>query len=86
MISTAIVNPNQEEQHGGLFPEDVANRVPMMIRTLVYCWIGLSALGIAMFFPYQQKEVSEEERKLTGTYSRQSIAEGVEEERRVLFV
>ena len=51
-ISTAIVNPNKEEAVDGLFSPEVANNVPKMIRTMVYCWIGLAVVSIALFFPY----------------------------------
>ena len=56
-ISTAIVNPNHEEQHGGIFPPDVANNVPGMIRILTYCWAGLAVIGIALMIPYQEKSI-----------------------------
>jgi MFS transporter, OFA family, oxalate/formate antiporter len=52
MISTAVVNPNHEESKDGVFPKDVANNVPNMIRVLTYCWLGLAVAGIALFFPY----------------------------------
>ena len=53
-ISTAIVNPRHEEPDPvtGLFPLDVAENVPKMIRILCACWLGLSIVGILTIFPF----------------------------------
>ena len=56
MISTAIVNPNNASSVDGVFPPEVANNVPMMIRVLVMCWAALSILSVFLFFPYDKTE------------------------------
>lgn len=55
-VSTAIVNPNHiEAGDNGYFPLEVADNVPKMIRVLCVCWLGLSIIGIAMIFPYEEE-------------------------------
>lgn len=53
-VSTAIVNPRHEEPDPvtGLFPMDVAENVPKMIRILCICWAVLAAIGIVTIFPF----------------------------------
>jgi MFS transporter, OFA family, oxalate/formate antiporter len=55
LLSTALVNPTHEkatiedpEQGITYFGPEVADRVPYMIRTLVYVWIGLVAIAILL--------------------------------------
>ena len=53
-ISTAIVNPRHEEPDPvtGLFPLDVAENVPKMLRILCACWLGLAIVGVLTIFPF----------------------------------
>lgn len=50
-MSTALVNPDgtpaikDASQQINFYPKSVADRVPFMIRNLVYMWIGLVVLG-----------------------------------------
>ena len=59
-VSTAIVNPRHEEAdpNTGMFPRDVAENVPKMIRILSMCWAGLSVIGIIMIFPYEEDSLT----------------------------
>ncbi|CDW86897.1 major facilitator superfamily protein [Stylonychia lemnae] len=54
LISTAVVNPKGLDSKDGLFPAEVANNVPKMIRVLTICWACISAISILLFFPYQE--------------------------------
>lgn len=63
-ISTALVNPNNLKPNDqGYFPPEVADNVPYMLRSLVYCWTAIAVVGILMIFPYE--EAQKEERQLT---------------------
>lgn len=55
-VSTAIVNPLHEEAdpNTGLFPKDVAERVPLMIKVMAACWAGIAVIGIILIFPYEE--------------------------------
>ena len=53
MLSTELVNPDHEDpdikyEDMTLFEPEVANRVPYMIRTLVYIWIVLVVIAICL--------------------------------------
>lgn len=54
LVSTYLVNPNSENaDKGGLFPEDVAENLPRMIRILCACWVSIGVVGIALIFPFK---------------------------------
>ena len=68
-ISTRLVNPNNtnasiyvEENNVTYFDASVADRVPYMIRTLVYIWAILVAIGIILM-SRKPKETDQEEAK-----------------------
>lgn len=53
LLSTALVNPGHdkatiEEADMTYFDSDVADRVPSMIRVLVYCWTVLAVISIML--------------------------------------
>lgn len=57
LVSTYLVNPNSENANNdGLFPEDVAENLPSMIRILVACWVSIGVVGIALIFPYKEEK------------------------------
>ena len=56
-ISTKIVNPNGEnptpdpsDPDISYYDDDVADRVPLMIRTLVYIWACLAFISVLLIF------------------------------------
>jgi hypothetical protein len=53
LLSTKLVNPNKENptipgDNITFFAPDVADRVPLMIRTLAYVWIGLVCVAVIL--------------------------------------
>lgn len=61
LVSTYLVNPNSENaDKNGLFPEDVAENLPQMIRILCACWVGIGIVGIALIFPFKPEKIIEE--------------------------
>ncbi len=50
LLSTKLVNPNKENPSidGTYFAPEVANRVPYMIRTLDYIWMGLCFVSVCL--------------------------------------
>lgn len=63
LVSTYLVNPNSENaNNAGLFPEDVAENLPSMIRILVACWVSIGLVGIALIFPYKEEKKIENEK------------------------
>lgn len=70
LVSTYLVNPSSENaNNAGLFPEDVAENVPSMIRILVACWVTIGVVGIALIFPYKEEKKKEDTENLIATQS-----------------
>ena len=75
LVSTYLVNPNSENaDKNGLFPEDVAENLPQMIRILCACWVGIGIVGIALIFPFKpekepEKIIEEDTALLRGDFS-----------------
>ena len=73
LVSTYLVNPNSENaDKNGLFPEDVAENLPRMIRILCACWVGIGIVGIALIFPFKpepEKIIEEDTALLRGDFS-----------------
>jgi hypothetical protein len=69
LIATSIVNPNDESSVNNLYPIDVADNVPKMLRYLTVMWAFLSVVGIIMTFPAP----SQVEFSNTGTESNETI-------------
>ena len=75
LVSTYLVNPNSENaDKNGLFPEDVAENLPRMIRILCACWVGICIVGIALIFPFKpekepEKIIEEDTALLRGDFS-----------------
>ena len=47
-VSTAIVNPTNEAQVDGYFPEEVADRVPHMFNLICVMWAMVAATSIVL--------------------------------------
>ena len=53
-VSTALVNPDGTDpiddptQPVNFYPASVSDRVPLMIRNLVYMWLGLVLIGVLL--------------------------------------
>ena len=69
-ISTKLVNPNSdnpsiydEKNDVTYFDQSVADRVPFMIRTLVFIWIFLVAIGIVFMSRKPKESESETEER-----------------------
>ena len=61
LVSTYLVNPNSENaDKGGLFPKDVAENLPRMIRILCACWVSIGVVGITLIFPFKPEIKVEE--------------------------
>ena len=58
LVSTYLVNPSSTNVNGkdGLFPIEVADNLPKMVRTLVLCWVSIGAIGVALIFPYKEEK------------------------------
>ena len=60
-VSTALVNPEDEHMAKEIdspikvFPDEVARRVPEMIRTLSMYWTILAVIGTLLLFPYKEE-------------------------------
>ena len=68
LVSTYLVNPNSENADvNGLFPEDVAENLPKMIRILCACWVGIGIVGIALIFPFKPEKVADDKATLLST-------------------
>ena len=55
LISTKLVNPNgdnatHKDNGVNYFEKDIADRVPYMLRTLVYIWTGMVVVAVIMIF------------------------------------
>ena len=62
LVSTYLVNPSSTNVNGidGLFPIEVADNLPTMVRTLVFCWVSIGAVGVALIFPYKEEKKEHE--------------------------
>lgn len=69
LLSTKLVNPNKENptipgDNITFFAPDVADRVPYMIRTLTYVWIGLVSVAVLLITRKPKERVDSAVRKL----------------------
>jgi hypothetical protein len=77
IIATKIVNPNglnatikTDDPNLTLFPPEVANRVPMLLRVLCTIWVGLVLLSASLIsIPPKAKEL---EKRIQDEASRNS--------------
>lgn len=57
LVSTSIVNPDNLKTNSlGVFPEEVSERVPHMIRTMALFWSAIAFLTLALFQPMDHEK------------------------------
>ena len=66
-VCTAIVNPNNEKEVDGRFPEDVNERVPRMLLTLTISCILISVASVLLIFPGHDATSKKEVKKRIGS-------------------
>jgi hypothetical protein len=50
-LALYLVNPEHKKAENGFYPEDVNKRVPYMLQTLAYFYLGFVLIAVIFMFP-----------------------------------